>query len=143
MALGDTDGDVYEIKELGSFPIPGAGHNSIGIAKNNKVIRWGRMKAKYVSTGMDLGARGGFRALGVADADGCDYLSLTVRFAGATGVAPPADQLLFLAEFVPSSGMIWLVDQVANNDPTAPTDSDDVVIDYMVIGEDAIAPELV
>ncbi len=143
MALGDTAGDVYQIKELGSFPIPGAGHNSIGQAINNKVIRWGRIKGKYATAGLNLGARGGFRALGVNDADGCDYYSLTVRKAGASAAVNPASELQFLAEFVPSSGLIHIVDQVGADDPAIPTAGDLIEIDYLVIGEDATAPELV
>ena len=133
-----ANGDITSIEELGRYTIPGAGHNLAGVAKNNKVLVWGRLTGLYVSTGLDLAAEGGKLALGVEPAD---HINLSVRYTGATGTTVPADQTQFLAN-LDSSDKIFIVDQVGTADPAIPTAGDTIVIDYFVIGEDARSPEL-
>jgi hypothetical protein len=142
MAFPADNGDISQIVEYGRFAIPGAGHNLTGAAKNNKVMVWGQLKGKYVTTGLDLNERGGIRALGVSTVD---YYTLTVRYAGSGGTTVPADELLFLADLEQAltPGKIFVADQVGADSIAEPSDGDIITIDYFIVGEDITAPELV
>jgi len=142
MAFPADNGDISQISEYGRFAIPGAGHNLQGMAKNNKVVVWGRIKGLYVTTGLDLDARGGLRALGVSTAD---YFSLTVRYTGATGAVVPTDLKLFLADLQQTTTVdkIFVADQVGTDAPAEPSNADIITIDYFIVGEDVTAPDLV
>lgn len=133
-------GDVSSVVQLGRYEIPGGGQTTIGGKKNNKVITWGRITALYTSTGIAMNAVGGVRAFGVTKAD---VINLEVRTAGtaATPVNPVTD-LLFLANYLETTDKIFVVDQVGAANPTVPEESDQMVIDFLVFGEDAGAPEL-
>jgi hypothetical protein len=132
-----ANGDITSIEELGRFTIPGAGHDLQGLAKNNKVLVWGRLTGSYVTTGINLANEGGILALGVSVAD---TVNLTVTAVNATY---PTDNKLFLAN-LDSSNKIFVVDEMGQANPAVPGDGHVVVIDYFVIGEDeARSPELV
>jgi hypothetical protein len=136
-----SNGDITQISEYGRFAIPGAGHNLTGAARNNKVIVWGRIKGLYVTTGLDLNAKGGLRALGVSTVD---YFTLTVRYAG-TGLVVPSDEKLFLAdvEQALTPGKIFVADEVGADSINEPSNGDIITIDYFIVGEDITAPDLV
>jgi hypothetical protein len=142
MAFPADNGDISQISEYGRFAIPGAGHNLTGAAKNNKVLVWGRIKGLYNTTGLNLGARGGLRALGVSTAD---YFSFTVRFTGSGGVTVPTDEKLFLADLEQSltNNFIFVADEVGADSIAEPSNADIITIDYFIVGEDVTAPELV
>ena len=133
-----ADGDITTITEYGRIDIPGAGHDLQGVAKNNKVLIWGRIVATYDTLGVALDDRGGIRALGVNVAD---FLSLEVRQGGATATAVPTDMNLFLA-IKDTTDKIFIMDQVGADTPLGPSDAETFTIDYLVIGEDARTPEL-
>jgi hypothetical protein len=137
-----ADGDITTITEYGRFAIPGAGHNLQGMAKNNKVLVWGRLVGTYDTLGLALIDRGGLRALGVSVAD---FWSFTVRYCGSTATTVPTDLKLFLAdlELLTTPGRIFVADEVGQDPPAEPSDAESVTIDFLVIGEDATAPELV
>jgi hypothetical protein len=104
---------------------------------------WGRIKGLYKTTGLDLNERGGIRALGVSTVD---YFSFTVRQTGAAGTTNPTDEKLFLADLeqgVTTPGMIFVADEVGADDIAEPSDGDIITIDYLIVGDDATAPELV
>jgi hypothetical protein len=143
MAFPADAGDISQISEYGRFAIPGAGHNLAGAAKNNKVMVWGRIKGLYNSTGLDLNERGGLRALGVSTVD---YFSFTVRQTGSAGTTNPTDLKLFLADLeqgVTTPGKIFVADEAGTDAPAEPSNSDIITIDYLIVGEDVTAPELV
>jgi hypothetical protein len=142
MAFPADNGDISQISEYGRFAIPGAGHNLTGTAKNNKVIVWGRIKGLYKTTGLNLAARGGLRALGVSTAD---YFTLTVRYTGAAGTTVPTDLKLFLADLQQTTTVdkIFVADEAGTDNPAEPSDADIITIDYFIVGEDVTAPELV
>jgi hypothetical protein len=133
-------GDISSIKRLGRYVIPGSGQNTLGQPKNNKVITWGRITGLYTSGGLKLNDRGGIRALGVSVAD---VVHLEVRTAGTAGTPTnPTSDNLFLANLLETTNRIFVVDQVGQANPTVPEENDQMVIDYLVFGEDADTPEL-
>ncbi len=139
MAFPDDNGDISRITELGRFNIPGAGHNNIGQAVNNKVIVWGRLTGKYASTGLDLLRHGGVGpAFGLTVVD---KVSLTVRTA-EDGTNPTSDNQ-FLANVTRLLGKIFLVDQMGQANPAVPGAGQVIVIDYVALGDEAAAPELI
>ena len=141
MAFPADQGDISRIKELGRYSIPGAGHNNIGQAVNNKTIVWGRLQGLYKSTGLDLVRHGGTAtAFGLSH---LDHVSLTVRYAGASGTTVPATNLQFLANVTHLLGKIFVVDQVGTANPAVPTAGDTIIIDYVAIGDELDAVELV
>lgn len=137
-----ADGDITKIIEYGRFAIPGAGHNLVGQAKNNKVMVWGRIVGTYDELGLDLQSRGGLRALGVSVAD---YWTFNVRYCGATATTVPSNLKLFLAdlELLSTPGKLFVADEVGADTPNEPSPAESVTIDFFVIGEDATAPDLV
>ncbi|KKN92392.1 hypothetical protein LCGC14_0208830 [marine sediment metagenome] len=141
MAFPADNGDISRIIELGRYNIPGAGHNNIGQAVNNKVIVWGRLTGLYASTGLDLLRHGGTdAAFGLSNTD---KISLTCRKAGAAGAILPTSDNGYLANVTRLLGKIFLVDQCGQANPTVPEAGDTVVIDYVAIGDELAAPELV
>jgi hypothetical protein len=139
MAFPTGNGDVSQITELGRFSIPGAGHNNVGQAKNNKVIVWGRLTGLYVTTGMDV-LRHGHGNGGAFGLDTIDHVSLTVRTSNGGN---PTDENLFVANLSIPLGKIYVVDQVGQANPATPGNGEEIVIDYCLIGEELAAPELV
>lgn len=141
MAFPADDGDIRVITELGRTSIPGAGHSKEGAAKNNKVITWGRITGLYKTTGLDLvrhGQEGG--AFGLST---IDHVSLSVRTAGTAGTPTnPTSDNQFLAE-LGNANKIFVVDQMGQANPAVPSDTDTIVIDYVAIGEELGAPELI
>ena len=135
-----ANGDISSVVRLGRFEIPGGGQTTIGGKKNNKVITWGRITGTYVSGGMAVDAVGGPRAFGVSK---LDSIHLEVRTAGtaATPTQPTTDNL-FLANYLVTTDKIFVVDQVGQADPAVPTAGDTIVLDYLVFGDHAGAPEL-
>ncbi len=134
-----ADGDITTITELGRIDIPGSGHDLQGVAKNNKVLVWGRIVATYDTLGIALDDKGGVRALGV---DTADFLSLEVRYCGSTATTVPTDMNLFLA-IKDTTDKIFVMDQVGADSPAEPSDAEAVTVDYLVLGEDSRTPELV
>jgi hypothetical protein len=131
-----ADGDITSIKELGRYTIPGSGRSIHGLAQNDKVVAWGQLTGTYETTGLDLAAKGGRRALGVADAD---FVGLTVRTSNA---AVPAADTQFLAN-LDISDKIFVCDQVGTANPAVPTPGEIIVIDYVIMGTDARNTDLV
>ena len=134
------NGDISSIVQLGRYEIPGGGQSAIGGKKNNKVITWGRITGLYASTGLNLTAKGGVRAFGVSKAD---VVNLEVRTAGTTGTPTnPTSNNLFLANLLETTDKIFVCDQMGIANPAVPTAGDQIVIDFLVFGDDAGAPEL-
>jgi hypothetical protein len=141
MAFPEENGDISQITELGHFDIPGAGHNRIGQAKNNKTVRWGRIVGLYNSTGLNLTRYNvdPGKALGVSV---LDHVTFEVRSAGAASAVFPTSLKGFLAT-LKDDGKIFICDEVGNTDPTVPSNGDVITLDYVVTGETYTAPELV
>jgi hypothetical protein len=138
-----ADGDVTHVKELGRYAIPGAGHNNIGQARNNKVLVWGEIKGTYVSTGMNLSPRGAVAANSpIFGLKTRDFLSLTVKLAGAAGTTVPAADTQFLAT-LKDDGKLFICDQVGTANPAVPTAGDIITLSYIAVGDDATVPDLV
>lgn len=138
-----ASGDITTVKEYGRYAIPGAGHNLQGQAKNNKVLVWGQLIGTYVTTGMDLEAIGGLKALGVST---CDFFCFNVRYSGAAGTTVCTDMAVPVVDYEQASGnpgKIFVADEAGAANIAEPTDADIITIDFLVIGEDATAPELV
>ena len=134
-----ADGAITTITELGRVTIPGSGHTRQGVASNNKIMVWGRIVGTYVSTGLDLAARGGRLALGVHT---LDHIALETRYCGSTATTVPTDMKLFIAN-LSEADKIFVHDQMGTDSPAEPTDGEAVTIDYVIIGDDARAPDLV
>ena len=135
-----ADGDITTITEYGRFAIPGGGHNTAGVAQNNKVMVWGRLVGTYVTTGLDLAGAGGRKVFGV---NKLDFLSMDVRYCGATSTTVPTDIKLFLATLEESSDKIFVADEVGTDTPAEPSDGESVTIDFIAVGEDAATPRMV
>lgn len=133
-----ANGDITSIKELGRFAIPGAGHTLSGVAKNSKVMAWGEIKGSYVSTGINLHAEGGIRALGVTSAD---FISLNVTMTGTGAVVPTA--LNGNLANLDVNHKIFIVDQVGQDNPDIPSAGDLITIQYFVFGDDSSTPAMV
>ena len=136
-----ADGDITTLKEFGRISIPGGGINVAGASKNNKVMVWGQLVATYDTLGLDLLSRGGLRAFGVATAD---FWSFDVKQGGATATAVPTSLNGFLAdlELVTTPNRLFIMDQVGADTPLEPSDTESFTINWLVIGDDARAPEL-
>ena len=141
-----ANGDITTIKEQGRYSIPGGGINTAGAAVNNKVLVWGTLEGTYDSTkGLDLGTRGGLRALGVSTAD---FFTFEVKQAGVSGTRTnPASLLQFEAGRENENGggnveSIFVIDQVGAGSPAEPSNADLITINYLVCGDDATAPIL-
>ena len=138
-----ADGDITTMKEFGRITLPGGGQNVLGQAKNRKVMVWGQLVATYDTLGLDLLARGGLRAFGVESAD---FWSFWVKQGGATATAVPTNKALFLADLNPSNQTtplrLFIADQVGANDIAEPADTETFTVNWLVVGDDAHAPEL-
>ena len=140
-------GDITTLKTKGRYSIPGGGKSLQGAAKNNKVMVWGQLEGTYsASVGLDLGPRGGLRALGVSTVD---FFSFEIRQAGVSGTRTnPTQQKLFKAGYEPETGAgnvdsIFCFDDLGQGSPAQPSADDLITVDFLVIGDDATAPELV
>ncbi len=134
-----ANGDITAIEELGRLTIPGSGKaGTSGTPTNNKVIAWGRITATYAATGIDLHGHQNatFRSLGVGGVG--DFISLQVRYCGATATTVPTDNNLFLANLQAKTetGKIFICDQVGQANPAVPTPGEAVTLDYLVVGDD-------
>ena len=141
-----ANGDITTIKEQGRYSIPGGGRNLAGAPQNNKVLVWGTIEGTYDGTvGLDLGPRGGLRALGVSTAD---FFTFEVKQAGVTGTRTnPASLAQFEAGYEGVFGggnvdSIFVVDQVGAANVAEPSDGDLITINFLVCGDDASAPIL-
>ncbi len=126
-----ANGDITHIKELGRFSLPGGGHTTAGVPKNNKVLVWGEIQASYVSTGIDLAAMGGVEALGVST---LDFITFETRYSGATAIDPTSD-LQYLSNLAVDENKIFVADQLGASDPAIPSDGDLVTLRYLVLGD--------
>jgi hypothetical protein len=71
-----ANGDITQIKILGSFTIGGGGATTSGGAANNKVLTWGRIVGTHEDDhGLNLVRYGGFAALGLSS---CDFIRFDV-----------------------------------------------------------------
>ena len=129
-----ASGDITAIKELGRFTIPGGGHTTGGLAKNNKVQAWGEITATNVAAGLALDALGGVTALGVCT---LDFIHLEPRLLNATA---PASQAQFSAQLDVLTDKIFIVEDL--DDSTLVTDGQAVLLRYLVIGDDAGVADL-
>jgi hypothetical protein len=132
-----ADGDITAIEELGRTLLPHSG--LVGVSSSStphKIMVWGRITCTYVSTGVDLGSKGGKAALGIKGEP--DFLHFQPRQGGATATANPTSLNGFMAniETDNTTELIFLVDEVGNNAPTTPTDGETFTIDYFAVGED-------
>ena len=140
-------GDITTIKEQGRYSIPGGGAQTPGAAPvNNKVLVWGTIEGTYDATvGLDLGPRGGLRALGVTKAD---FFTFEVTQCGVSGTRTnPASLLQFEASYEPETGggnidSIFVHDQIGSGGPLEPSDNDLITLNFLVLGDDATAPIL-
>lgn len=140
------NGEITTIKVAGSYPIPGGGRTVDGAVVNNKIMVWGTIEGTYDGTvGLDLGPRGGLKALGVST---CDFFSFEVRLAGTSGTRTnPTTLDLFRAGYEPATGggnvdSIFVIDEVGDADPAEPSDGDLITLNFIAIGDDATAPIL-
>lgn len=141
-----ANGDITTIKEQGRYSIPGGGINLAGAAQNNKVVVWGTFEGTYDATvGLDLGSRGGLRALGVSTAD---YFTFEVKQCGVSGTRTnPAALTGFRAGRENENGggnveSVFVIDQVGAASPAEPSNADLITINFLVIGDDARTPIL-
>ncbi len=142
-----ADGDITTLKTLGRYSIPGGGKNLAGAAKNNKVMVWGTIIGTYHATvGLDLGPRGGLRALGVSTVD---FFTFEIVQAGVSGTRTnPTSLSLFKAGYEPETGggnvdSIFCFDNLGASSPAQPSAGDLITLNFLVLGDDATAPELV
>ena len=141
-----ANGDITTIKEQGRYSIPGGGIKVGGAAVNNKVLVWGTIEGTYDGTvGLDLGPRGGLKALGVLTAD---FFTFEVVQAGVSGTRTnPASLLQFVAGYEPATGggnvdSIFVHDQIGAASILEPSDGDLITLNFLVLGDDASAPIL-
>ncbi len=143
-----ANGDITTIKIAGRYAIPGGGINTAGASKNNKVLVWGTLEGTYAATGLGLTARGGFNALGISGV--ADFYSFELRQAGVSGTRTnPTQQKLFKAgrenENGATSGkrgFIFCFDELGAASPAQPSAGDLLTLNFIVLGDDATAPEL-
>jgi hypothetical protein len=132
-----ASGDITAIEELGRTTLP---HSGVvaggGVPTSHKIMVWGRITCTYVSTGVDLGAKGGTAALGIKGRP--DFLHLQPRQGGATATANPTSLAGFMAnlEVDWTTELIFIVDEVGANSGTPPGNGDSFTIDYFAVGED-------
>ena len=140
-----ADGDITTITEYGRFEIPGGGHDTSGVAKNNKVLVWGRLVGTYDTLGLSFSAAGSVKALGLTN---LDFVTFDVRYCGTTATTVPTDKKLFLAcmeRTAAATGQdnIFVADQVGQDTPAEPSDAESVTIDFLACGESANTPKMV
>ena len=129
-----ANGDITHIKELGRSPLPGGGHTLTGVAKNHKVMVWGEISGSWAdgTTGLNLSAKGGVRALGL---ETLDFVSFNVRTVDGTA---NVDEAIHTAEFdVTNNIIVVVVDGLTN-----PTAGNVCVVRYFAIGDGIAAAEL-
>jgi hypothetical protein len=130
-----ADGDITAIEELGRTLLPASGFVvGGGVPTDHKIMVWGRITCTYVSTGVDLGSKGGIAALGIKGRP--DFLHLQPRQGG--GGTNPGSKTGFMAnlEVDKTTELIFIVDQVGTDSPATPSDADAFTIDYFAVGED-------
>ena len=132
-----ANGDITSIKELGRYSFPGGGITTGGAAQNNKVTVWGEIVASYVSTGIDLTAKGGPTALGLTS---IDFIEFEARTTGAASAIYPTDNNLNVVN-MNATWKIFLVDQEGQANPAVPTAGDIITLKYFATG-DSSTPEL-
>lgn len=140
------NGHITTLKTLGRYSIPGGGRNLQGAPVNNKVLVWGQLEGLYHATvGLDLGPRGGLRALGVSTVD---FFTFEIRQAGVSGTRTnPTTLSLFKAGYEPETGggnvdSIFCFDNLGADSPAQPSAGDLITVDFLVLGDDATAPIL-
>lgn len=129
-----ADGDITHIKQLGSFTIPGGGNTLTGVAKNNKVIVWGEIRATYVAAGISFDDAGGITALGLS---ALDFIRFEVSLLDGND---NATQVHFLASLAVDEDKIYLLDNVAGD--AKPENAEVVYLKYLACGDSTAAPEL-
>ena len=124
-----ANGDITKIKILSKVKLPGGGHTTAGVAKNNKVMVTGEITATYVSTGINLANEGGVKALG---ANSADFIKFTL---GTTDGSAIADDKLYLIQLDHADGLIYMLEDIGAANAAAPTDADSVTLKYLLVGD--------
>ena len=133
--------EIPNVKVLGRSRLQGGGHNTAGVASNNKEEVWGELSGTYVTNGAlftprDVGLLG--NALGEMT---FDKLTLTVVSVNAgtevtanTGVS---------AQYQPTAGKILMQTRDNAGTATAATNAQAYVVNFHAIGDSARNPDLV
>lgn len=129
-----ADGDITANKVLYRQTV-GAGQDADGVQKNTKVLVVGELTCTYHSSGIAVNKLG-TSAFGVSNVDFIHLNPITI--AGAS----PITQKLFKADYDHANQKIFLLEDVGQANPAIPSNADACVIKYVVLGDDAGAPEL-